>query len=207
MRFDACGNGCVPESCAIEMNPQSPMLGQFINVAHLFNGIDASASTIVCIFETDEFGNGKMVIQGPDRSFDRRGFHNATNTIDQIELDARKRPCRTALKIVGMGRGFDDHIISGLRMRLDRQLIGHGPGGNEDGCLLSKEACHLFLEGVDRGVLPEDVVPDLCPGHGLSHGRSGLGHRVASQIDKLLHGSSITGLSALFGYFRIHPIR
>ena len=72
-------------------------------------------------------------------------------------------------------------------MGLDGQLIGHGPGGNEEGRLFSKEACHPFLEGIDRGILSKDIISHLCFSHGLSHACRRLGYGVASEIDIIVH--------------------
>ena len=86
-----------------------------------------------------------------------------------------------------MGRRFQDDLVAGLGVGFDRQLVGHGPGGNKKGLLFAQERRDLFLEGVDRGVFPEDVVADLGLGHGPAHGGGGFGDGVASQIDSNFH--------------------
>ena len=95
-----------------------------------------------------------------------------------------------AFKVIGMGRGLQDDLVAGLGMGFDGQLVGHGPGGDQEGLLFAEKRRHFFLEGVDRRIFPKDVVAHFGLGHGPAHRGRRFSDGIASQIDKLSHGFS-----------------
>ena len=159
--FDAAGGRGIPEPGPVEMDHEVFRLCQAIDITHLFDGINASPSVVMGILKADQFRYRQMMIVRADRLFDLRGIKNAPDPLEEVELDARDRPAGPSLKIVGMRGGLDDHLVSWLGVRLDRNLIGHRSGGHEDRRLFSEDSGHLFLEGIDRRIFPEDVIADL----------------------------------------------
>ena len=61
--------------------------------------------------------------------------------------------------------------------------VAHRPGGDEQAGLLAEQLGGALLEGVDRGVVAEDVVADLGVGHRPAHRRGWVGDGVAAQVD------------------------
>ena len=86
-----------------------------------------------------------------------------------------------------------DHFIARLRMHLDSDLIGHRAAGTEQGGLLAKEFGRLLLQGIDGGILTEDIVPHPRLQHCFEHLAGRLGDGVASNIDHLRHRKHSTG--------------
>ena len=73
------------------------------------------------------------------------------------------------------------------RLRQHGDEIALGAGGDEERRFLSRAARGLRLEPLDGRVLLPDVVPDLRAGHGLAHGRRGLGQGVGAEVDDVVH--------------------
>ncbi|GAM07880.1 hypothetical protein OR1_00149 [Geobacter sp. OR-1] len=57
-----------------------------------------------------------------------------------------------------------------------------GAAADEQGRLLTEHLGSQPFQPVDRRVLAEDVVTNLCPGHGRAHGRSRPGYGIATEI-------------------------
>ncbi len=64
---------------------------------------------------------------------------------------------------------FHDDLVTWLGVHLDAELIGHGPGGNEQRRLFPQQLGRHLLETIDAGVLAKDIIAHLCFGHGLAH--------------------------------------
>ena len=92
----------------------------------------------------------------------------------------------------------DDHVVLAagdglLAAREVRHLgdeVAHRPGGDEQAGLLAEQLGGALLEGVDRGVVAEDVVTELGVGHRPAHGRGRVGDGVAAQVDPW-HGARV----------------
>ena len=78
------------------------------------------------IFEADESCYRKVVVIRPDGFFDLGSIENSPDTLKTVELDCGKDCPSSPLKVIGMGGGFNDHLITWLGMRFNCQLIGHG---------------------------------------------------------------------------------
>jgi hypothetical protein len=78
------------------------------------------------------------MISRSDGFFNLRSFENTSNTSEAMKLNSRKDRSGPALKIIGVRRSFDDHLVPGLGVGFDGQLIGHGPRWYEEGGLLAE---------------------------------------------------------------------
>jgi hypothetical protein len=75
-----------------------------------------------------------------------------------------------------------NQFIAGLSMDLDTDLIRHGPGGDEQGGLFTKQFRDAFFEAAHSRVFAEDIVADLSSSHGSSHAWCGAGYSVTAQV-------------------------
>ena len=89
------------------------------------------------------------------------------------------------------GRLVEDHVVFAARDRLlatgqVRQLsdeVAHRSGGHEQAGLLAQQFRSAVLQGVDRRVIPEDVVAELGLSHRPAHGGGWVGDGVTAKID------------------------
>jgi hypothetical protein len=76
----------------------------------------------------------------------------------------------------------DDLAAPDIAVHEDGDEVGHGARRHEQGVLLAHERGHLRLEALRGGVRAQDVVVDVCGGHGGPHGVRGLGDRVRPEV-------------------------
>jgi hypothetical protein len=139
------------------------------------------------IFNHYESANGEMHVINPDGRLHLRRIENSSISGDAEELNAGEHgPC-TPLEVHGVGTRLDNHLIPGLSLRLDGQLIGHGPGGHEESGLFAEHLGSFFLEGIDRWVFSEDIVSHNGGKHGSTHFGGRLSYRITAQVDKTIH--------------------
>ena len=102
-------------------------------------------------------------------------------------------------------RGPDDHGVAGGLIENDMALIAgdgflaacemghlgnevaHRPGRDEQAGFLAEQPRSPFLECPDRGIVAEDIVPDLGVGHGAAHLGCWARYGVGAKIDHI-HG-------------------
>ena len=77
-----------------------------------------------------------------------------------------------------------DDEATGPAQDPEGDLVGHDPGGHEEGGRLAHPLGVGLFQGVDRGVFAVLVVAHLGLGHGPAHLRRGLGDGVAAEIDE-----------------------
>ena len=82
-----------------------------------------------------------------------------------------------------MGARLGDHLLAGLGVQADGNLIAHGAGGNEQGCFAGKCLGGATLKKVDRGVFPVNIVAHLGRGHGGAHLRAGASDSIGAEVD------------------------
>jgi hypothetical protein len=78
-----------------------------------------------------------------------------------------------------------DHLVAGLGVHLDADLVGHGARRTEQRGLFIEQRRGGALQFIDRLVLAEDIVTHLRLQHRLQHGRSWLGDGIAAYVDHL----------------------
>jgi hypothetical protein len=109
----------------------------------------------------------------------------------------------SAFGAVDVGQLIADHLVAGLGVDLDRDLIGHRARRAEDRRFHAEEVREFFLQGIDGLIVAKPVVADAGMHHGVQHRRRGPRDRVAAQIDHFIHqrweniGQPATGMVAL----------
>jgi hypothetical protein len=103
-----------------------------------------------------------------------------------------ERPDRRADDHRVAGRLVDDHVMlaAGDRLLAPAQVrhlgdeVAHRARGDEQAGFLAEQLRGSLLEGSDGRIVAEDVVADLCVGHGTAHlgGRTGDG--VGAEIEE-----------------------
>src|SRR5687768_4595371 len=78
---------------------------------------------------------------------------------------------------------FDDDLLPRLGVKLNRDLITHRPGRDEQRGFLFKNFRGAFLQSIHRRVFAEDIVPDLRRGHRCTHFIGRFCYGVAAKID------------------------
>jgi hypothetical protein len=68
-------------------------------------------------------------------------------------------------------------------MGFDGDLVGHGAGGAEQARFQTEQGGGFLFQGQHAGVFGENIVANGGLHHGLQHGRSGPGKRIAAQIN------------------------
>ncbi len=86
----------------------------------------------------------------------------------------------THLEVVDVRPRFANHFLAGLAVDLQRRLVAHGSGSNEEPRLASKDLGRAFLEAIQRGVFAVNIVSHFRFVHGAPHGGGGPGDSVAA---------------------------
>ena len=135
------------------------------------------------VLQTDEPSGEGVWIFRPDRHFNLSGVKDATICRDHMELHARQRGGSALLVPHDMGSTFDNDFVPRPGLDTDGQLVRHRAGWDKECVGLPKEGRGHFLETVDSGILPIDVIADLSASHHLAHCIRRLGDRIAAQIN------------------------
>ena len=77
-----------------------------------------------------------------------------------------------------------NHLVTGLCVGLDRNLVGLRARRDEQRGFLAKERGDALLQGIDGGVFGHHVVTHLGAQHRLPHGRRRPRHGVTAHIDQ-----------------------
>ncbi len=78
---------------------------------------------------------------------------------------------------------FAENFLPGTGVQLDRNLIAHGAGRNEDRGFAIKDFGGPGFQAIDGGVFSVHVVADFGGGHGPAHFVAGHGYGVTAQIN------------------------
>ena len=77
-----------------------------------------------------------------------------------------------------------DRLLAAAKMPELSHEVAHGPARHEQGRFLAEQLRGPLFEGVDGGVVAEDVVAELGIMHGPAHRRRRMSDCVAAQIDE-----------------------
>ena len=78
----------VPESCAIQVHGKILFICQTCNFFYLLHGPDTATTTIVCVFQTNEFCPWKMNILKPQQAVRKADFELGSGLLLQEKLNA-----------------------------------------------------------------------------------------------------------------------
>ena len=106
---------------------------------------------------------------------------------DDLRLHAGERGERAGLVAPAVRAVADDHLVAGLGMGAQRDLVRHRAARHEQRGLEAEQLGDALLEPTDRRILAVDVVADLGIGHRVPHRGSTDGDGIASKVDGRWH--------------------
>ncbi len=89
----------------------------------------------------------------------------------------------TGFGVQRVGRPVTVELVAGPTVQRQRDLVAHGPRGQEDGGRFAEELRHRFDQLIYARVLSELLVPDRCVADRPSHGLRRTSNSVAAQVD------------------------
>ena len=182
---------CVEEPRAVQMHGNVVLLADSPDALDLTQVPAASSAFVDGVLDGHETRPRKVGIVAPvDVLADLRGGKPPVLALQQAHRGAGVRRYAAALVQIDVRQLVADHLIPGLRMDLDADLIGHRARRTEQRGLLAKQIRGLPLQLVDGLVLTEYVVTDLRLQHRFQHRRGRSGDGIASYVDHLWHESS-----------------
>ena len=117
----------------------------------------------------------------------------ATVAVQQSNGSTRITGNAATFVVVNVGQFVADNFVSGTRMDLDGDLVGHCARRTEKPRLMSCQFGTASLQGLDAIVFPKNVISERCLLHGETHLLRGLGDGVAPQVHQRLAGEVEVG--------------
>ena len=191
-RIAGC-DACIEESRTIDVDVDVVLAGHLGHRLESGEGPHASTAAIVAVLDRDHPGSRVVDVSMPNRGCDRFGVEEPARPVDSMNHAAGEggRPSRLVVDDVVVV--MRDDLVATLADGSDRQLIGHGSRGCEEGRFLAEDPRNLPFKGDDRGLVAENVVAKGCGTHRVPHRLGGLGDGVAPQIDFVgAHESSVS---------------
>ncbi len=180
------GGGGVEDASAVEVHAQPVVVGERRQGAGA-HGIHRQARPqVVGVLQAQQPRRCAIRDLRADHRCHLVGLEQATRGDDRARQGAGERRHRPHLEVVDVAARLDHDLAGRVGVEMDRDLVAHGSGGDEDRGLALELGGRQLLEPANGGVLAVDVVADLGLGHGLAHGRGRLGDRVGAEID---HGA------------------
>ena len=102
---------------------------------------------------------------------------------DPLDHEARVERRPADLVADDMRELLGDELLARLGQELERDLVRHRGGGQEDGRLVAEQGSRALLEAVHARVLAALLVPDLGFGDRPPHAVGGKGGGVGAKID------------------------
>ena len=109
--------------------------------------------------------------------------HHAPLGGERTHLDAAQRGRAGAFIEEDVGLVVGDQLLAGGDLGQDAEQVAHGAAGHEESRLLAHRGRRALLKPVDGGVFAENVVAQLCVGHGAAHLWRGHGQGVGAHVD------------------------
>ncbi len=168
------GGAGVEKPRAVEVRRRAKCAARGANRGHIGLREDEPAAAVVRVLDGDE-GCWRL-------------HHMAARSKRRLDVLSREVPAAAGDRelnpgVGGRGAAFvpdemgfiaDDHIVAGARQKLERTLVGHGAGGEEERGFLAKEMRDALLEGFDGRILTILIIADFGVRHRLAHGGAGL---------------------------------
>ena len=144
---------------------------------------DRPTRHVVRVLESDQTGACQVVDRGADGTTHRLGGQRAVVAGQRTRQDTREDSHGAHLVVEDVTALLEDHLLPGPCPDIDRDLVPHRSGRNEQGRLLAHVRGGDLLETANRRVFAEHVVTDLRLGHGPPHGGRRPGDGVGAKID------------------------
>jgi len=180
----------VPCPGPIEVKRQSHGPAGFTALLEQVGGLYCSASLVDGILDADQCGAGEMAVGRVHLRTDDLSRHPTAWLLNQAHTGPAVPRDAATLVIVDMTQAVADHLIAGRYVDIDGDLVCHGARWAEQSRFMTETLGQHVLQAVHRGVLCVDIIAGRCRHHGFEHGRGRPRHRIASQVNHLLHSSS-----------------
>ncbi len=160
-------------------------MGDVCDLAHLTDRDGGAATSVLCVLKADHGGARRAAA---DRGFYLGGVDVSSGVVrDGAEADAAECGRADAFMVEDVGFGADEGFVAATAVGEQRDEVGHGAAGYEEGGFLADSGgCGLF-EGFHSWVVADHVVANDGGCHGLAHGRAGTRYGVGSEVDHVRH--------------------
>ena len=139
----------------------------------------------VRVLEDDQAGHRLVGILGIAEG--RRDGGRLDRPVGALGQRAHRRPYDDGMagRLVHdeVAGGRRDHLLAAGEVGQLGDQVAHRARCHEEPGLHAEQLGGAILEGVDRGVVAEDVIAHLGGGHGAAHRRRRVGHSVGAQVD------------------------
>ena len=184
---DPEGDGRVPEAGPIDMEPDSVLVGDGRDLGRIGNAERPSHRMSVGVLDDDEPRDRLVrVARVAERLFDLDGIEGAVGSLAE-RPDGRPRDHGVTGRLVQ----DDVALVPGDRLLAAREVghlgheVAHRARGHEQPSFLAQELGRALLEGMNGGIVAEDVVADLGLGHRPPHLGRGPGDGVGTKVDQV----------------------
>ena len=170
----------IEQACAVDVGRELVAPGQFAHRAHVVWRQDLAASGVFQHYQT---GAREVRIVRLDGGRDGIQRDRAVRLVFQhLRLDRTEHGHAACFPTVGVPLLADDGFVAALAVRHQRDQIGLGAAGREQGGLETQHLGGGMLQAVDARIITEYVVAQRCFEHGLLHCRRRAGHGVAAEV-------------------------
>src|SRR5262249_38011609 len=208
--LDAGGHDGIPQPGAVEVHDEIVLPGPGADGDDLVDLENPAAATVAPALQADEPRFNQMIVDGPYLALELADVDDAVVAVDGPAGHAREHGRAADLELIDVAARLAEHLVAGLRVGLDADLVRHRAGGDEQCGFLAEEVGDFLLEPVDRRIFAEDIVAQLGAHHGGTHAGGGAGDGVAAEVDQVRHGASSgriqAGRSAAGESLVLHPV-
>ena len=172
---------CIEKSCAIQVARQSFLQCKRAELVQISLGQHFAAP---CIFQSHEFGDGKVGVVGFDGGLNVGQGQAAIGLLrERLRLNAAKHGCAATLPTITVGHLTHNKFIAALAIGQQATQIALRARGHEQGRLKAQHLGNFVLKFIHAGIVTEHVVAHQSLRHGFTHARCWTRNGIAAQID------------------------
>ena len=191
-------HGGVEEPGTVHVEGDAALVGDRRDRPHVLERERAAAGMGVRVLENDQ-ARGRLVDvrRIPEGLGDLGRVQRAVRPIGQgTDRGPDDDGVSAGLVHHGVRGGAGDGLVTAGKMGQERDEVAHRAAGDEQAGLLAEELRGACLQGVDRGIVAEDVVADLGGRHRAAHRVGRMGHRIGAKVDAGHGPASISRVSS-----------
>ena len=177
------GDRGVEDPGAVEVDEEAAALREFDNAGGVLGRQRGAVAAVMGVLQADEAGPGEVDVVGADGGLDIFPPERPVGLIgDRVGEDPAQGGHPARLVDEDVRAVSEDDLLAAGAVGEDGGDVSHRAARDQQPRLHPGPLGRHRLEAVDRGVLAEDVVPQLGAEDRLPHGRGGKGYRIAAQI-------------------------
>ena len=172
------------QACAVHVGAYAPHLGEDPDGGQIHDGLDVAARQVVGLVNNDERCLRRVKLARlVDFDLEPADWNCAAISPWKAAQLHTSEPRRSGLPVQqAVGAGFTKGFAARRCLCEDGKQIRHRVARTEYRSLFVEHGSGEFLQSVRGGILAKTIVTHLRAGHGLAHGISGLGDRVAAKV-------------------------